>query len=153
MVVAQVSLKLPAIKGHFQFTVLLHSTDVAVLRECAIGMQLQECPQKLLPVQFSTNRPHTCNSTAHDLHIQHLYLQDRLRPAARTAAADSCHQRISAKPVRNGQKLSQGSSSTCSSSPSGYQPDCSLSLCTPTSNGVRQFGEEFSSRMDPGFPP
>lgn len=35
--------------------VLLHSTDVAVLRERAVGMQLQERPQKLLPVIWMFN--------------------------------------------------------------------------------------------------
>ncbi len=40
---------------------------------------------------------------AQDLHIQHLHLQDRLRPAARTAAATIGlhYQRISAQTVRN----------------------------------------------------
>ncbi len=96
-----------------------------ILRERAIGMLTTEMFTRTVArewnVHFSTihhlqrhfrefgstsNRPHNCRphlTTAQDLRIQHLNLQDRLRPATQTAAATiGLHnQIISAKTVRN----------------------------------------------------
>ncbi len=92
-----------------------------VLRERAIGMLIAGMTTRAvareLNVHFSTishlqrcfrgstsNLPHNrVTTSAQDLHIQHLYLQDHLRPATRTAAATiGLHnQIISAQTIRN----------------------------------------------------
>ncbi len=152
MIIAQVCLRQATIKGHpkmCSFITQHNITDVENF-ERAIGMLTTEMFTRTVArewnVHFSTirhlqrhfrefgstsNRPHNCRphlTTAQDLRIQHLHLQDRLRPATQTAAATiGLHnQIISAKTVRNCQKLSQGSSSACSSSSSGSRPNSSL---------------------------
>ncbi len=129
MIIAQVFLKQATIKGHSKmcsFITQCNATDVACFEEAcnwlAVCRNVHQSFCHELNVNFSTisslqglfiefgstsNRPHNrrplVTTPAQNHHIQHLHLQDRLRPATRTAAATYglLNQRISAQTVRN----------------------------------------------------
>ncbi len=99
-------------------------------------------------IQLASQPQTTVTTPAQDLHIQHLHLQDHLRPATQTAAATiGLHnQRISAQTVRN--LLREAHLHACRP----YRGlDLTLSGQMLTFDGVWHFGEVFSSRINPGF--
>ncbi len=129
MIIAQVCLRLATIKGLSKMCSLItqhNATDVTsfegacnwhaecrnVHQSCCPWIKCSFLYHKPSPKAFqrsgsTSNRPHNrrprVTTPAQDLHIQHLHLQDRLRPVTRTAAATiGLHnQIISAQTVRN----------------------------------------------------
>ncbi len=106
------------------------------------------------PNRPNNRRPHV-NTPAQDLHIQHLHLQDRLRPATQTAALTiGLHnQRISAQTIRNHLREAH-LHAHCPHRVSTWLQFVvvtDLSGQMLTIDVVWHFGEVFSSRRNPGF--
>ncbi len=121
MIIAQVCLKLATIKGHSKmcsFITQHNATDVTsfegpcnwhadcrnVHQSCCPWIECSFLYHKPSPkafqrlwqyIQLASQLQTMCIHSSHDLHIQHLHLQDRLRPATQTAAATiSLHNQI-----------------------------------------------------------
>ncbi len=145
-----------------------------VLRESAIGMltagMSTRAVARELNVRFSTichlqrrfreigstfNRPHNrrphVTTTAQDLHIQHLHLQDRLRPATWTAAAANEEFLHKLSETVSGKLICMIVILIRVSTWLQFVVVTDLSGQMLTFDGVLHFGEVFSSRMNPGF--